>query len=174
MKLIAFILEGSFLIRIKPIINTLNLIWQDWRNPRRDAVWQTEAERGGPSPYKAGGSPFDSMPDGQNPKKAIIDCAHTFHIKGIGCDFCASGLLLCARKGVFGAGKLDDQLKQGYELFMRYCHAKGKTTSIRHWDGIQELGMGTQKQFPTTISGKGFDTGIVCGFLGNILAEKVL
>lgn len=145
---------------------------QDWHNPSRSAPWQTEPERPGPSPFKRCGTPFSRMPDGLNPEKAIIDIAHTFHIKGIGVDFCASALVLCARKGLFGPGKLDSQLEKAYGLFMDYCQARGKTTSIRHWNSIRELGMTSQKDFPTSISGKGFDTAIVCGFLGEFLAEQ--
>ena len=148
---------------------------QDWHDPTREAAWQTEAERPGPSPFRAGGCAFESLPAGRDPCKAIIDVAHTWHIKGIGCDFTASAIMLCARKGLFGPcgrGKLERCLEAAYTEFMKYCTATGKTTGVRGWSKLTDLGMTSQKDFPTTISGKGYDTGLVAAWLGAFLEEQ--
>lgn len=145
---------------------------EEWHDPSQNAAWQRQDHRPGPWPFKPGGSPFFLYPGGSNPTRAIIDIAHTFHIKGVGCDFVASALALCARKGLFGQGTFDYKLQVAYYIYMQYCTATKKTTSIRQWSNIGDLGMTSQKDFPTTVSGKGFDTGIVCGFLEAFLAEQ--
>lgn len=137
---------------------------EEWHDPSQNAAWQRQDHRPGPWPFKPGGSPFFLIPHGRNPAKAtaIIDIAHTFHIKCVGCDFVASALALCARKGLSGQGTFDYKLQVAHYIYMRYCTATKKTTSIRQWSNIGDLGMTSQNDFPTTVSGKGFDIGILC------------
>lgn len=148
---------------------------QEWHDPTPQAAWQTAAERPGPRPFKIGGCPFLRLPGGHEPCKAIIDVAHTWHIKGIGCDFTASAIMRCVRKSLFGPfrrGGLEGCLEAAYAEFMKYCTATGKTTGVRAWSKLSDLGMTSQKDFPSTISGKGYDTGLVAAWLGAFLAEK--
>lgn len=116
---------------------------EEWHDPSQNAAWQRQDHRPGPWPFKPGGSPFFLYPGGSNPTRAIIDIAHTFHIKGVGCDFVASALALCARKGLFGQGTFDYKLQVAYYIYMQYCTATKKTTSIRQWSNIGDLGMTT-------------------------------
>ena len=134
-----------------------------------DAMWRVE--RPGPSPFKRA-TPWFRMPSGQSPHKAIIDVAHTWHTKGIGVDFTASSIALCARKGLFGHQTFEKQLEVAYGEFMQYCARSHKTTSIRNWTTKPLLGMANMKSFPTTISGKGYDTGIVSSWLSDCLHNK--
>lgn len=141
---------------------------QDWHDPISGA-WTTE--RPGDCPFKVEGSPFFRLPGGRNPARALVDPAHTWHIKGIGCDFVASAIVLCARRGLFGHGVLNVNLDKAYRLFMEYCATTRKTTAIKPWSHHREFGMTTQKSFPSTVAGKGFDTGLVASWLCSFLDQ---
>lgn len=77
--------------------------------------------------------------------------------------------MLCARKGLFGGGTLVDQLSVAYALFMEHCVTMHKTTAVKHWGHYRELGMSSLKAFPTSIAGKGYDTGLVASWLTELL-----
>ena len=142
---------------------------QEWYNPSQDAAWRVE--RPGPAPFKRA-TPWFRLPSGNTANKVIIDVAHTWHIKGIGCDFAASAIVLCARKGLFGFRTLEKQLDVAYGEFMQYCARSHKTTSIRTWSTKPLMGMANLRSFPSTIQGKGYDTGIVSLWLSDFLHNK--
>lgn len=145
---------------------------QDWHDQGRDAAWRSE--RPGPVPYKRGNNPFFVLPNGSNPKNILIDVAHTFHIKGFGVDFCASAVVLMCHKQLFGRDILDRNIYQAYCKFMSFIHATKKSTGCRPWMGRLQFDMATNNAFPTSISGKGFDTALCCSWIESFLALQEL
>ena len=113
-----------------------------------------------------------SMPGGPNPAQALVDVAHTFHIKGVGCDFAASAVVLMCRKGLFGCQKLDDCIYNAYAVYMEYCHTNRKKSACRPWTSKLAFDMSKVNSFPTDISGKGFDTSVVCGWISAFLDNQ--
>ena len=83
-------------------------------------------------PFKVGApAALRSLPGGNDPKKILIDPAHTWAIVGIGKDMCASSLLCMAHMGIFGSrGSLKRKLETAYEQFDAYVAGTGKHTSI--------------------------------------------
>ena len=142
---------------------------QDWHDQSEGAAWRTE--RPWNPPYKHGGNPFFKYSHGQDPRNVMIDVAHSFHIKGIGCDFAASAVVLMGRKGLFGAGPIDAYVYRAYCRFMEFCHLTHRTTAVRPWSSRRQLDMTAVNSFPTSINGKGYDTALVCIWLGKALGS---
>ena len=70
-----------------------------------------------------------------------------------------------------GNGPLDSRLETAYREYQSYCVHKRKTTSCEHWCKLK-FDMDTNKSFPTSIGGKGFDTAICCVWLEHYLSQK--
>ena len=82
-------------------------------------------------PFKSGpAGALRNLPMGHNPKYARVDAAHTWSIAGIGKDFCASTILLCARIGIFGQGSMEKCLNHAYNIFQSFLVKAGKYSSI--------------------------------------------
>lgn len=139
------------------------LIVEEWWNFKRNAVWRSE--RPWHHPFKSWDCPFLDLPHGSDPGRILIDIAHTFHIHGVGVDFAASSVVLCCRKGLFGAGTLDSCICRAYYSFMEYCVAFKKTTACKQWMTHKDLDMANNNDYPTSIKGKGFDTALVCSWI---------
>ena len=145
---------------------------QDWYDQSADAAWRHE--RPDVLPFKGGMHPFFPLPGGGDPRNILIDVAHTFHIKGVGVDFCASAVVMMCRKNMFGRqgrghASLDVLIHRAFSSFMEYCYANHKTTGCRPWSTRHQLDMSSNNSFPGTISGKGHDTGLVCSWISVFL-----
>lgn len=102
----------------------------------------------------------------------MIDLAHSFHMKGVGVDFVASGVVVMCEKGLFGNARLPQQMLQAYTSFMSWCKSKNLYSSCKPWDRLLDFDMSKLSDFPESIRGKGYDTGLGCKWLADILSSQ--
>lgn len=144
-------------------------VWQEWWNPSVEA--ESRRSFPGPDPFKPGvRSPFRRLPSCE-PSSILVDSAHSFHIKGIGVDWCASCIVLGCFKGLWGQGSLDAKLERAHKEFQEYCVRERRVTSCDVWSKLK-FDMTTNKSFPLSIAGKGFDTAVCCIWLEDCFTHK--
>ncbi|CAL1145148.1 unnamed protein product [Cladocopium goreaui] len=145
---------------------------QDWWRYDSDAPWKLAENRPGESPFKPEGNPFAIVPGGDSPNRIRPDMVHTFHI-GFGVDLAASFVVWLCKLGKLGSNgrprqSFDDKLSLAYSTFREYCHIHKRFTACDHWS-MKKLGMTSTNDFPTSLGGKGHDTGVVCRWLDSFL-----
>lgn len=144
-------------------------VWQEWWNPSVEA--ESRRSFPGPDPFKPGvRSPFRRLPSCE-PSSILVDSAHSFHIKGIGVDWCASCIVLGCFKGLWGQGSLDARLERAHKEFQEYCVRERRVTSCDVWSELK-FDMTTNRSFPLSIAGKGFDTAVCCIWLEDCFTHK--
>ena len=108
-------------------INNLLKEWWDVKGAIQDLPADTVPE----CPFKPGAAAaLRLLPDGDDPKKARVDPAHTWAIVGIGKDLCGSTIVLGARMGLFGRGAIRKRMDTAYDDFQDYLVRWGKYSSI--------------------------------------------
>lgn len=106
-----------------------------------EAPWRsTLGAQRSKSPYWYGTDeiPMLQIP-GMGQEGILPDSCHCFHL-GWGIDLAASGLVLLAKRGCFGAASLDSRLQCAYRTFTRWCSENKKTTGVSWWS-VKKLDM---------------------------------
>ena len=104
------------------------------------AQWRTTlGDRRSKSPFHDVDIPLLKIP-GMDATSILPDSCHCFHL-GWGIDLAASGLVLAARKDLFGNHRnFNAKLQEAYRLFTGWCHQNGKTTGVNCWS-LKKLDM---------------------------------
>lgn len=117
------------------------------------------------------------------PRYITLDYVHIFHL-GYGMDIGASSIVLLAKLGHFGTMRsFPERLDAAYQRFDTWCKEVQRTSSIlrfskegfdmkdiRHacnhaWSHLQD-----NNDWPTSLGGKAFDTGLVIAWIEHDLA----
>ncbi|CAJ1436643.1 unnamed protein product [Effrenium voratum] len=61
-----------------------------------------------------------------------------------------------------------------YTSFMSWCKSKNLYSSCKPWDRLLDFDMSKLSDFPESIRGKGYDTGLGCKWLADILSSQDL
>ena len=73
--------------------------------------------------------------------RILHDSCHVFHL-GWGIDLAASGIVLCAKLGIWPGRALNDKLKAAFGDFLSWCTKNHRVTAIGWWS-YQKFDMST-------------------------------